>query len=68
MTSKQNLQLAAGIIVHSVPDIRTLVGLLDLCGQRRLAAAIREQMATPSIRIEGQPHCDPAMWREGRVR
>jgi hypothetical protein len=68
MTSKQNLRLAAGIIVHSVPDIRTLVGLLDLCGQKRLVAAIREQMATPTIRIEGQAHCDPALWAKGSVR
>jgi hypothetical protein len=41
MTAKQNLQLAAAIIVRSVPDIRCLAGLLENAGQMRLAAEIR---------------------------
>jgi hypothetical protein len=68
MTAKENLQLAAAIIVRSVPDIRCLAGLLENAGQMRLAAEIHRQMETPTVSITGQAHCDPAMWREGRVR
>jgi hypothetical protein len=68
VTRAENLALAAAIIRASVPDLRTLIGLLELAGQRRLAAEIRRQMETPTVSITGQAHCDPAMWREGRVR
>jgi hypothetical protein len=68
MTRNQNLALAAGIIRASVPDLRTLIGLLELAGQRRLATEIRRQAAAPTVRIEGQPHCDPALWAKGRIK
>jgi hypothetical protein len=69
MTAKENLQLAAAIIAHSTPDLRTLIGLLEGAGgQKRLVAEIRRQMAKPTIGIDGQPHCDPALWARGSLR
>jgi hypothetical protein len=68
MTAKENLRLAAGMILASVPDLQTLLGLLEGAGQRRLAAEMRRQMPKPQVRIDGRPQPDAALWLCGRVR
>jgi hypothetical protein len=68
VTRAEALAVAAAIIRASVPDLKTLLGLLENANHRRLAAEIRRQAVAPTVRIEGQPHCDPALWARGSVR
>jgi hypothetical protein len=67
MTSRQCLQIAAGMIRACVPDLESLIGFLDLAGQKRLAAELRKQSA-PTVRVTGQARCDPALWAKGSLR
>jgi hypothetical protein len=69
MTRGQNLRVAAGMIRANVPDLRTLIGLLEDAGSRRLATELRRQMTVPEIRIDdGRPRIDPVLWAKGSVR
>jgi hypothetical protein len=68
MTRAQSLSWSAAIILHSVPDLRCLLNLLDDAGQSRLAREIRKQLANPTVRIEGQPRPDPDAWLSGKIR
>jgi putative DNA primase/helicase len=61
MTRKQQLQIAAAMIRTSVPDLRTLILLLEGCNQKTLATELRRQMPAPNP-IGGRPNPDPKMW------
>jgi hypothetical protein len=67
MTRNQSLALAAAIIRGTVPDLRTLVRLLENAGQKRLATELRKQ-AAPTVRIAGRPRIDTALWASRRAR
>jgi hypothetical protein len=67
MNKNQNLALAAAIIGTAVPDLQSLIGFLDLAGQKRLATELRKQ-AKPNLSITGRPHCDPQIWAKGSLR
>jgi hypothetical protein len=62
------LATAADIIAHAVPDLRALVSLLDLAGQRRLAEALRRLEAARPAGVGGSPRPDSALWRSGRLK
>jgi hypothetical protein len=67
MSRSEALATAAGVIAASVPDLAGLVELLEIAGQRRLAARLREHARARPVEVGGRPKCDPEVWRRGRV-
>jgi hypothetical protein len=67
MTRAQALAAAADIVAKSVPDLDALVDLLEIAGQRRLATALREVVASRPAEVRGKARPDPGIWAKGRV-
>jgi hypothetical protein len=66
MTRAEALAVAAGIIARAVPDIAALIEFLEVAGQKRLAARLRELDVARPAEVGGAPRPDATMWR-GRV-
>jgi hypothetical protein len=61
------LQLAAAMIRRNVPDLPTLIGLLENAKQKRLANELRKG-PTPALPTVQRGVPDPQMWLRGTVR
>jgi hypothetical protein len=68
VTRAAALAAAAVDIAKSVPDIGALDVLLDIAGQKRLSAALREIVASRPAEVGGKPRPDVEVLRRGRVR
>jgi hypothetical protein len=67
MTRAEALAAVVDIIAKSVSDLPLLIALLDIAGQRLLAARLREVVTSRPAEVGGKARPDPGMWRRGQL-